>query len=322
MLKEIKAQKGFLKTGEISQSQLGCSKKEYISKYIIGNDFSNKYTEFGKKIHSQVENSIKQKKYTLNLPLSFIEKISGEDLKAEFELKGKEKIIIDTKYKFHGFCDVLDTKNHIIYDIKCVKEKNMYDISKMEKLTQVHLYCLMYKEVYGVSPTKFVLENVIYEELEDGTLELTSEVVKVEWDISEEDILDMEENIDNKLQSFISMVNSITDEDVKEVEEDGINTLPDEYEEILNEIINIKNEIDLFEKSLDEKKKEVEIFLELEQFKKFKNQHTTIYSTSKSEWEFNKTIRDMETDLKVAKDKFKEKNKPIQIKNSWNWKIK
>lgn len=181
------ATSGFLKNNKISASQLSTwikSKKDYERQYIIGEPFTgNKYTEFGQKIHKQIEEDVE----ILDLK---IPKLKNREMYFEKEL---DNFIIN------GFLDSYDIGEIIDYK---VSKQGKWSQKDIEKNIQLKFYGFWHFLENRTLPTVKIV-NIEYDEI-SSKLELNGKMTEFVYLIKPEDIFLIRE----KINEFINWCNN------------------------------------------------------------------------------------------------------------------
>jgi len=142
-------------------------KKAYFDRYLFGKTFSNKYTEFGKWVHGELE-----KPESENEAIEMIRPIIPECDKHELEVKAEINGV-----PLLGYIDKLNTKEKILIDIKT--SKNPFSQQKADELEELTLYQLLIAEKLKFVPLRTYI--VWLETADDGSgLYLTGKTKLIE----------------------------------------------------------------------------------------------------------------------------------------------
>lgn len=154
--------KGYLVNKKLSASQIQSALtgySDYHRKYILGLSFSNKYMDFGNKVHELVQNT----DIGINIP-------KGENEK-NFEIESQEFDAI-----LNGYLDI--NSENVVVEIK--SSKNIIDTDKYQ------LQCDFYQFNIGKPVKLFIFET---QEI-DGVLSLTGNYKEVDHEYNEQRIKD------------------------------------------------------------------------------------------------------------------------------------
>lgn len=298
----VKAKKGYLADGHISQSQLKVwlrSKKEYIKQYYYGEKFQgNKFTRLGNRVHDILEKGSEDEGENAL-------KIVVDNYVAKFAVDVLNEVNVNHevgKIKYQSIFDKVSWTDDFILEQKSGKETS-WTQEIVDNDTQLHFY----RMIYGMKTNKIPTIKLMHI-ITDAEQNITGKIKTYEFMPTEKQRKQFEKN----LKDFFRWCDELTEDKIKDIM-NVANEVPEEIALEIEEMQSTKEQIEALDLKLKASRVLVETYLANNKITKYEHNGTKLYFTEKKAYTYSPEINELKEKLDLMMDEFKKNNEPSSI---------